>query len=166
MLGTYIMCPSNISNNTGQLLKESDKETGHQKTVTSLLKSSDGSHFLIGSLDKSAKLWDSRTVTLIKTYVTERAVNTCAISPLLGHVVLGGGQDASHVTTTDRSEAKFYHKGLKNVFLFVEQILQEEIGGVKGHFGPINALAFNPDGRRFSCLLGLNNRIAYAYARA
>ncbi|GKD04071.1 eukaryotic translation initiation factor 3 subunit I-like protein, partial [Tanacetum coccineum] len=29
-------------------------------------------------------------------------------------------------------------------------ILQEEIGGVKGHFGPINALAFNPDGRSFS----------------
>lgn len=28
------------------------------------------------------------------------------------------------------------------------QILQEEIGGVKGHFGPINALAFNPDGKR------------------
>jgi len=26
--------------------------------------------------------------------------------------------------------------------------LQEEIGGGKGHFGPLNALAFNPDGRR------------------
>ncbi|KAG6526821.1 hypothetical protein ZIOFF_016822 [Zingiber officinale] len=25
----------------------------------------------------------------------------------------------------------------------------EEIGGVKGHFGPINAMAFNPDWRRF-----------------
>ncbi|EEC83340.1 hypothetical protein OsI_28734 [Oryza sativa Indica Group] len=58
-------------------------------------------------------------------------------------VVIGGGQDAMNVTMTDRRagkfEAKFFHK-----------ILQEEIGGVKGHFGPINALAFNPDGRSFS----------------
>lgn len=128
---------------TGKLLRESDKETGHQKPITSLCKSADGSHFLTGSLDKSARLWDIRTLTLIKTYVTERPVNAVAISPLLDHVVIGGGQEASHVTTTDRRagkfEAKFFHK-----------ILEEEIGGVKGHFGPINSLAFNPDGRSFA----------------
>ncbi|GAU16204.1 hypothetical protein TSUD_298360 [Trifolium subterraneum] len=128
---------------TGKLLKESDKESGHKKTITSLVKSADGSHFLTGSLDKSAKIWDSRTLTIVKTYVTERPVNAVAMSPLLDHVVLGGGQEASAVTTTDhragKFEAKFYHK-----------ILQEEIGGVKGHFGPINALAFNPDGKSFS----------------
>ncbi|XP_062173727.1 eukaryotic translation initiation factor 3 subunit I-like [Alnus glutinosa] len=122
---------------TGKLLKESDKESGHKKTITALTKSVDGSHFLTGSLDKSAKLWDIRTLTLIKTYVTERPVNAVAISPLLDHVVLGGGQDASNVTTTDHRSGKF-------------EILQEEIGGVKGHFGPINALAFNPDGKSFS----------------
>ncbi|KAJ3683858.1 hypothetical protein LUZ60_014085 [Juncus effusus] len=128
---------------TGKLLKESDKESGHTKTVTSLSKSADWSHFITGSGDKSSKLWDTRTLTLLKTYVTERPVNACAISPLLDHVVIGGGQDAVNVTMTDRRagkfEAKFFHK-----------ILQEEIGGVKGHFGPINALAFNPDGRSFS----------------
>ncbi|XP_028081814.1 eukaryotic translation initiation factor 3 subunit I-like isoform X4 [Camellia sinensis] len=72
---------------TGKLLKESDKETGHKKTITSLTKSADSSHFLTGSLDKSAKLWDIRSVTLIKTYVTERPVNAVAMSPLLDHVV-------------------------------------------------------------------------------
>ena len=41
---------------TGKLLKESDKESGHKKTVTSLAKSADGSHFLTGSLDKSARV--------------------------------------------------------------------------------------------------------------
>lgn len=35
-----------------------------------------------------------------------------------------------------------------NLYLDMRQILTEEIGGVKGHFGPINALAFNPDGKR------------------
>ncbi|KAF5184332.1 Eukaryotic translation initiation factor 3 subunit i [Thalictrum thalictroides] len=128
---------------TGKLIKESEKETGHRDAITSLSKSADGSHFLTGSLDKSARLWDTRTLTLIKTYVTERPVNAVAMSPLLDHVVIGGGQDARNVTTTDRRagkfEAKFFHK-----------ILQEEIGGVKGHFGPINALVFNPDGRSFS----------------
>ncbi|KAF5206239.1 Eukaryotic translation initiation factor 3 subunit i [Thalictrum thalictroides] len=128
---------------TGKLIKESEKETGHVKAITSLSKSADGSHFLTGSVDHSARLWDTRTLTLIKTYVTERPVNAVAISPLLDHVVIGGGQHAVDVTTTDRRagkfEAKFFHK-----------ILQEEIGGVKGHFGPINALAFNPDGRSFS----------------
>ncbi|GMQ01958.1 hypothetical protein CsSME_00048402 [Camellia sinensis var. sinensis] len=128
---------------TGKLLKESDKETGHKKTITSLTKSADSSHFLTGSLDKSAKLWDIRSLTLIKTYVTERPVNAVAMSPLLDHVVLGGGQDASAVTTTDHRAGKFEAK-------FFDKVLQEEIGGVKGHFGPINALAFNPDGKSFS----------------
>ncbi|MBA0611694.1 hypothetical protein Godav_012357 [Gossypium davidsonii] len=127
---------------TGKLLKESDKESGHKKTITSLTKAADGSHFLSGSLDKSAKLWDTRTLTLIKTYSTERPVNAVAMSPLLDHVVLGGGQDASAVTTTDHRAGKFEAK-------FYDKILQEEIGGVKGHFGPINALAFNPDGKRY-----------------
>ncbi|CAA3000176.1 eukaryotic translation initiation factor 3 subunit I-like [Olea europaea subsp. europaea] len=128
---------------TEKLLKESDKEDGHKKPITSLSKSNDCSHFLTGSLDKSAKLWDARTLTLIKTYVTERPVNAVAMSPLLDHVVLGGGQDASAVTTTDHRAGKFEAK-------FYNKILQEEIGGVKGHFGPINALAFNPDGKSFS----------------
>ncbi|KAK3023128.1 hypothetical protein RJ639_043967 [Escallonia herrerae] len=90
-----------------------------------------------------SELWDIRTLALIKTYVTERPVNAVAMSPLLNHVVLGGGQDASAVTTTDHRAGKFEAK-------FFDKILEEEIGGVKGHFGPINALAFNPDGKSFS----------------
>ncbi|CAI0440537.1 unnamed protein product [Linum tenue] len=128
---------------TGKLLQESEPEVGHTKQITSLAKSSDGSHFVTGSLDKSAKLWDIRDLSLIKTYVTERPVNAVTMSPLLDHVVLGGGQDASSVTTTDHRAGKFEAK-------FFDKVLQEEIGGVKGHFGPINALAFNPDGKSFS----------------
>ncbi|KAF4348638.1 hypothetical protein G4B88_007385 [Cannabis sativa] len=71
---------------TGKLLIESQKEVGHKKPITSLTKSADGSHFITGSLDKSAKLWDTRTLTLIKTYVTERPVNAVTMSPLLDHI--------------------------------------------------------------------------------
>ncbi len=132
-------------------------------------------------------------------------------------VVIGGGQEASQVTMSDRRagkfEAKFFHKVISlhhlllvmfcwsvveiclyrkvsahchtwpsvqgwaytssgvpsyKVLIYGElhylctacliivtctlvdgaQVFEEEIGGVKGHFGPINALAFNPDGRR------------------
>ncbi|XP_074353591.1 eukaryotic translation initiation factor 3 subunit I-like [Apium graveolens] len=129
---------------TMTLINESDKETGHQKAVTSLIKSVDGSHLLTGSLDKSAKLWDIRSMKLVRTYKTDCPVNAVSLSPLLDHVVLGGGPEASSVTNDSRAaaamfEAKFFHK-----------VLEEKIGTVKGHFGPINALAFNPDGKSFS----------------
>ena len=30
------------------------------------------------------------------------------------------------------------------------QILEDHLAGVKGHFGPLNALRFSPDGRSFT----------------
>lgn len=76
--------------------------------------STDGTCFLTASLDKTAKLWDSSTLECIKTYNGGRPLNTCTMSPLLEHIILGGGQDASQVTTTagaaGKFEAMFYHK--------------------------------------------------------
>ncbi|GKC83302.1 eukaryotic translation initiation factor 3 subunit I-like protein, partial [Tanacetum coccineum] len=48
--------------------------------------STDGSHFLTGSQDKSAKLWDIKSLTLIKTYSTGSLVNVMAMSQLLNHL--------------------------------------------------------------------------------
>lgn len=48
---------------SGALLKESDPDTGHQKVITSLAKSADGSHFITGSQDKSAKVCGGSTVS-------------------------------------------------------------------------------------------------------
>ena len=33
---------------------------------------------------------------------------------------------------------------------FFHKIYETEIGKVKGHFGPINSISFNPDGRSFT----------------
>ena len=47
-----------------------------------------------------------------------------------------------NVTTTATKVGKFDAR-------FFHLVFQEEIGRVKGHFGPINSLAFHPDGKRF-----------------
>ncbi|KAF4351872.1 hypothetical protein G4B88_030367 [Cannabis sativa] len=91
---------------TGKLLIESQKEVGHKKPITSLTKSADGSHFITGSLDKSAKLWDTRTLTLIKTYVTERPVNAVTMSPLLDHVCI-------YLFLENKSYVLFFNKKLE-----------------------------------------------------
>ncbi len=78
----------------------------------------------------------------MKVFETERPVNAAAISPSHEHVMLGGGQDASAVTTTSSRTGKFEVR-------FFHIIYQQEFGRVKGHFGPVNTLAFHPDGTSF-----------------
>jgi translation initiation factor 3 subunit I len=52
---------------------------------------------------------------------------------------VGGGQEAMSVTTTSLRQGKFETR-------FWHKILEEEVGRVKGHFGPINTWVFTiPD---------------------
>eukprot|EP00232_Nephroselmis_pyriformis_P020878 CAMPEP_0182864750 /NCGR_PEP_ID=MMETSP0034_2-20130328/7326_1 /TAXON_ID=156128 /ORGANISM="Nephroselmis pyriformis, Strain CCMP717" /LENGTH=324 /DNA_ID=CAMNT_0024997013 /DNA_START=70 /DNA_END=1044 /DNA_ORIENTATION=+ len=125
---------------TGELLKCVE---AHKKGITDLKMTADKTHMITTSLDKSAKLWDVDTLEQLKNYETERPVQTADISPLFDHVILGGGQDASQVTTTSSKAAGFQTK-------FIHKVLEHEFGGVKGHFGPVNSLAFSPDGRSFT----------------
>ena len=46
------------------------------------------------------------------------------------------------VTTTTTKAGKFDAR-------FYHLVFEEEMGRVKGHFGPINSLAFHPDGKRY-----------------
>lgn len=103
----------------------------------------DGTMFVTASKDNLAKLFDSVTLMCLKTYKTERPVNSAAISPIQEHVVLGGGQDAMEVTTTSTRSGKFDSR-------FFHLIYEEEFARLKGHFGPINSLEFHPDGRSFA----------------
>eukprot|EP00276_Gloeochaete_wittrockiana_P009339 CAMPEP_0184656544 /NCGR_PEP_ID=MMETSP0308-20130426/16579_1 /TAXON_ID=38269 /ORGANISM="Gloeochaete witrockiana, Strain SAG 46.84" /LENGTH=319 /DNA_ID=CAMNT_0027093717 /DNA_START=64 /DNA_END=1023 /DNA_ORIENTATION=+ len=128
-----------------------DPETGkhlhtikdHTKSVNSIAFAKDESCFISSSSDNTAKLFDSKTFKCLKTYRTDRPINAAAISPLMDHVILGGGQEASQVTTTSSRVGGFATRLFHKVY-------EEEIGSIKGHFGPINALAFHPSGKSFA----------------
>uniref|UniRef100_A0A7S3VQ27 Eukaryotic translation initiation factor 3 subunit I n=1 Tax=Dunaliella tertiolecta TaxID=3047 RepID=A0A7S3VQ27_DUNTE len=139
-----------VTSHDGGFMRKWDSETGkmllekqvHEGDIQDMQMSPDGAYFITASLDKTAKLVDAVELEALKTYKTGRFVQSAAISPLFDHVLLGGGQDASQVTTTSSKaggfEARFFHK-----------IYQEEFGNVRGHFGPINTVAFHPSGKSF-----------------
>jgi len=128
-----------------------DTETGkqlqsaaiHTKDINSIAFAHHYGYFVTASADCTAKLIDSKTLQVIKTYESGKPVNAAAISPLMPHVILGGGQDAMAVTTTSTRVGHFQTR-------FFHKIYQEEIGNVKGHFGPIHTLAFSPSGKSFA----------------
>jgi len=127
----------------------------HRGEVTSLNFTADRMLMITSSKDYTAKLWamdqigDNSEPEHIKTYTSDRPLNDACISPLYAdaeapkyHVLLGGGQDAKDVTTTAAAHGRFEA-------LLWHMIFEEEIGTVKGHFGPINCLAWFRDGRGF-----------------
>lgn len=115
----------------------------HMGSINDMQMSKNGVMFVTASKDSTAKLFGTEDLLLLKTYKTERPVNSAALSPILDHVVLGGGQEASEVTTTSTRAGKFDSR-------FYHLVFEEEFARVKGHFGPINSLAFHPDGKSYS----------------
>ncbi|KAF2665623.1 eukaryotic translation initiation factor-like protein 3 subunit [Microthyrium microscopicum] len=111
--------------------------------VTDLQWSPDRTYFITSSKDKSAKLITTDDLEVLKTYVTDTPLNSAAIFPVKDYVILGGGQAAMDVTTTSarqgKFEARFYHK-----------IFEDEIGRVRGHFGPLNYVAVDPTGKSYA----------------
>ncbi|XP_071965146.1 eukaryotic translation initiation factor 3 subunit I-like [Antedon mediterranea] len=115
----------------------------HKNSINDLQKGRNDTLIISASKDTTAKLFDATTLNHMKTYKTERPVNSAAISPLRDHVALGGGQEAMDVTTTSTRIGKFDAR-------FFHLVFEEEFGRVKGHFGPINSVAFHPDGKGYS----------------
>jgi len=116
---------------------------GHAESVRDLQFSRDRTYFITASRDATAKLFETANLKLIKTYTTEAPVNSASISPIRHEVVVAGGQEALHVTTTGSRAGKFESR-------FFHQILETEIGRVRGHFGPINTLAYCPTGHGYA----------------
>lgn len=123
--------------------KEINSVKDHTAKIEDMQMARDSTMFVTASRDCNAKLFDSDTLSCLKTYKTERPVNSAAISPILDHVVLGGGQDAMEVTTTSTRSGKFDSR-------FYHLVYEEEFARLKGHFGPINSLAFHPDGKSYA----------------
>ncbi|ODN99619.1 eukaryotic translation initiation factor 3 subunit I [Cryptococcus wingfieldii CBS 7118] len=118
-------------------------ETEHSGLITDIQLSPDGTYFISSSKDKTARLWDLKTLEVMKVFPTETPVNSAVITPGRPYIILGGGQDAMNVTTTSQRAGKFESR-------FFHKLFEEEVGRVKGHFGPINTLAVHPEGRAYA----------------
>jgi translation initiation factor 3 subunit I len=134
-----VMCESRDVESGKEILKVQD----HKKPINSLQFSKDQTMIITASSDHTAKLYDAKTLQLLKTFNSDRPLNAAAISPIMNHVLVGGGQEAMNVTATSAKvghfEADFFHS-----------VYCEYLGSVKGHFGPINTLAFNPTGKSYA----------------
>lgn len=122
--------------------EELDSIIAHEDDIKDCQFSADQTMMITASKDRTAKLWSFHDFTLLKTFSVDHPVNSAAISPLFCHILLGGGQEASMVTTTGDRQGKFEGK-------IFHMVYEEELGRVKGHFGPINTVAFSPDGKRY-----------------
>lgn len=124
----------------GEIVAKSEEHTG---AITDIQGYPDCTMFITSSKDCTARLFDIESLERIKTYQSDRPVNSASISPRREHIVLGGGQEAMEVTTTAQQSGKFEAQ-------FYHMIYEEEFARVKGHFGPINTIAFHPDGRGYA----------------
>jgi translation initiation factor 3 subunit I len=110
---------------------------------------------LTASKDGKSCVIDPDSFDLIHTLHPKdptRGLNSCKISPLFTHTdeeeakyhaLIAGGQESRNVTTTHAREGGFD-------VLFYNIMYGEELGAVQGHFGPVNTLAFGPNGRIFA----------------
>jgi len=120
-----------------------NNERAHMDLITDLQLSPDRTYFITSSKDKTARLHDTKNLMVLKTYSTETPLNSAAIAPLKPYILLGGGQDAMSVTTTSLRQGKFETR-------FWHKVLEEEVGRVKGHFGPVNTIAVSPKGNCYA----------------
>jgi len=121
---------------------ETQRVQEHKKAINSLQFSNDRTMLITASADQTAKVFDAKTLKCLKTFQSDRPLNSAAISPIMNHVIVGGGQEAMNVTTTS-SKAGHFETDLFHL------VYGDQLGSVKGHFGPVNSLAFAPDGKSF-----------------
>jgi len=130
-----------FSATTGDMI--GDALQAHSAAISDMQYGKDLSTLITASKDESSKLYDADSLQLLKIYEAARPINSACVSPIRDHVILGGGQEARDVTTTHGKQGKFDA-------LFFHMVFEEEMGSIKGHFGPINTLAFHPEGTGYT----------------
>ena len=124
----------------------------HNAEIVSFTFSPDRIFLFTASRDETYCMLDPDNLEILQQYnFRGNFVRAIAISPLYRpdskpiqryHILVGGGQDEKEVTTTGK-------KGGFEIRI-VNYVTSEELAEVKGHFGPIHSLVFNPDGRSFA----------------
>jgi translation initiation factor 3 subunit I len=134
---------------SGTVVKE---KQFHKETIMDMDISKKEEIILTASKDGKSCIIDPDTFEVLHTMFPQnptRNLNSCKISPLFSlgddqeekyHAILGGGQESRDVTTTHAKKGGFE-------ILFYNLMYGEELGAVQGHFGPINTLAFGPNGK-------------------
>ena len=61
-------------------------ERAHMDVVTDLQMSADRSYFITSSKDKTARIHDTKTLTVLKTFQTETPLNSAALAPNMPYV--------------------------------------------------------------------------------
>ncbi|KAL9088013.1 MAG: hypothetical protein Q9165_006354 [Trypethelium subeluteriae] len=120
-------------------LEELGATVHENEPITDLQWSPDRTYFITSSKDKTAKLVTAHDLEVLKTYPTDTPLNSACMTPKKDYVILGGGQAAADVTRTSARQGKFEAR-------FFHKIFEEEIGRVRGHFGPLNYVAVHPHG--------------------
>jgi len=136
---------------TGVVLYEVKDE--HTKTIQDLQMNKDKTLLVTSSADCSCRVFAIHRceagspspfrLERVQMFTTPVPVNSAAISPIREHVLLGGGEQAMNVTQTSSQSGKFEAR-------FFHLVFGDEFGRIKGHFGPINSLAFAPDGHGYA----------------
>jgi len=109
---------------------------------------------ITASLDGTSNIIETNKFEVIKSFKPEkptRNINACKFIPSIQynseefyrqkfHAVISGGQDCRNVTNTNAKEGGFDLE-------FLNIVTGESVVSVKGHFGPVNTLAFSGNGK-------------------
>jgi len=138
-----------IDYTTGEIIRQNKI---HKDIIMDIDISKNEEVILTTSKDGKACIIDPDTFDIVQTLFPQdptRNINSGKISPLFSasdeneekyHAIIAGGQESREVTTTHAKKGGFE-------LLLYNIMYGDELGAIQGHFGPVNTLAFGPDGR-------------------